>query len=206
MYLYNWQRTLVFDLIPGLKKNKTVYFKQKINNPDLLECWNFFIRFKKVRQLTYMFKATKDINLISLEGKNPLEIALDLQYFPLLKCVLEKNGKVLLLTKDNENISILNRIWASKFNIYKHLLLFIKSNNLESFFSQEHMLLLINCEVEKMVFFEKTFPGLFLKIYPHKIDNLHPKFQYVLLQHDILKKRLSQKFKPKNEKKIIVKI
>lgn len=206
MYLANWKRENIFEIIPVLKNNKTVYHKEYISNPEMLDFWNFFIRFKKVRQLTYMLKDTKNINLISIDGKNALEVALDLQYLPLLKSVLKHNSKSLFLVKDNEKNPVLNRIWSVKFNMYKQLLLFIKNNKLECFFNEEHMYLLINNDLEKMIYFEKTFPGLFLKIYPEKIDNLHPKFVYVLLKHDILKTKLSRKFKPKKDKKIIIKI
>lgn len=206
MYLADWKRTPVFELIPGLKNNKTVYFKQNIDNPELLDFWNFFIRFKKVRQLYAIFKENQKVNLISIDGKNVLETALDLEYLPLIKIVLAKKDLSLFLTKDDQGVIIFNRLWSLKFNIYKIILLFIKNNQLETFFSEKHMFSLIQSDIKKMIYFEKTFPGLFLKIYPYKIDNLYPEFQYVLLQHDILKKRLSQKFKPKNDKKVIFKI
>lgn len=206
MYLANWKRENIFEIMPVLKKNKTVYHKEYISNPEMLDFWNFFIKFKKVRQLTYMLKDTKNVNLISIDGKNALEVALDLQYLPLLKIVLNHNSKYLFLAKNNETNPVLNRIWSVKFNLYKQLLLFIKDNNLECFFTEEHMYLLINNDLEKMIYFEKKFPGLFLKIFPQKIDNLHPKFVYVLLKHDILKTKLSRRLKPKKDKKIIIKI
>lgn len=206
MYLASWKRTTIFELVPSLKKDKTFYLKQFIENPNVLDFWNFFIYFKNGRQLTHILKEYPQENFISLEGDNLLETALQINYLPFLKESLKCSNVNMFQAKNSDNLSVLDRIWSSKFSIYKEFLLYIRNHQLDFLFTQEHMFLLIESEVEKMILFEKIFPGLFLILYPNKIDFLHPHFQHVLLKHDILQSKLKRKLKRKHDKKVLLKI
>lgn len=208
MYLSSWKRTSVFELIPSLNKDKTFYLKNFIEHPQLIDFWNFFIHFKKVRYLTKMLKDNPQKNFISLEGDNILEVSLNLQYLPFLKESLKHSDIKMFQSKNNENLSVIDRIWDKniKFSIYKEFLLHIRKNQLDFLFHQEHMFSLVESDVNKMIFFEKTFPGLFLILYPYKIDALNPHFQHVLLKNDVLYTKLKRKLKSKNDKKVFLKI
>lgn len=206
MYLASWKRTPIFELVPSLKKDKTFYLKQFIENPHILDFWNFFIYFKNGRQLTHILKDNPQENFISLEGDNLLETALNINHLPFLKESLKYSTVNMFQTKNSDDLSVLDRLWYSKNSMFKEFLLHIRNHQLDFLFTPEHMFLLIESEVDKMILFEKIFPGLFLLLYPHKIDSLHPHFQHVLLKHDILQSRLKRKLKRKHDKKVLLKI
>lgn len=208
MYLSHWQRTVVFNALPCLrnKSNSTYYLKDLIPNPKNIDFWNFFIRYKKVRSMTSMVKQVSSNSLLSINGENALEIAISLNYLPLLKEVLKKVSIKCLQCTDNEDNEVVDKIFLAKFSIYREIILFIKNNKFETILSKKHMLLLINSDVEKMIYFEKALPDLFLQLYKDKIDSLHPHFQHVLLKHDILKIKLNKKLKKRHVKNLLVKI
>lgn len=208
MYLPYWKRTLIFNDIPYLKGNSdlTYHMKDFILNPENLDFWNFFIRYNKVRNMTNMVKEVAITSLLSIDGDNALEVAISSNYLPLLKEVLNKITIQNFQYVDNEGIGIIDIIFSSKFSIYKEIILFIKNNNLQNILLKKHMILLINSDIEKMIYFEKILPGLFLKLYEEKIDSLPPHFQYVLLKHDLLKIKLNKILKKKNTKKLLIKI
>lgn len=207
MYLSSWKRTHIFTTQPYLTNtNKTYYLKNFISTPNNLDFWNFFIKHKKVQHLTAMVKEVPINSLLSLEGDNALETSIVLGYLPLLKQTLNNIDIKKLSIFDSDDLTIIDKLFNQKFVIYKELILFIKKHKIQNLFSNKHMNLLVNSDINKMIYFEKTFPGLFLNLYSEKIDNLNPHFQHVLLKYDVLKIKLSRKFKKKNTKKELFKI
>lgn len=206
MYLSSWKRTVIYEKLPFLKGDNTLYSKEIIDNPNTLDFWNFFISHKKVRFMQQMAKDIPINSLISVEGENALDLSLSMNYLPLVKTILKKFPIKKINISNEEDLSIIDKSFNSKFSIYKEIMLFIKNNKSEHFFSNKHMELLSSSEIDKMIFFEKTFPDLFLNIYNKPIDSLNPHFQHVLMKNDILKKRLNKKLKKRITKKVLVKI
>lgn len=206
MYLSLWKRKQIFEKIPLLKGNKTYFEKSTIHNPHILDYWNFFVKNKKVRYMTQMVKENPINSLITEDGDNVLEVALNVNYLPLFKESISRFDLTKIDLKNEDNISVLDRIFTVNFSIYKEALTLIKKQNLEFLFNHNHMEILISGEVNKMIFFEKIFPDLFMKLYSKKIDNLHPHFQHVLMKNNLLKNRLNKKLKKKSNKKVFLKI
>lgn len=208
MYLRYWKRTIIFKVNHYLRDNDetTYYMKELVYNPELLDFWNFFVHYKKFHKMIDMIKEVGINSLISLEGDNALEIALSSSYLPLVKAVLKYTHASHFRNSEFDTITIMSKVFNSKIAIYKEILLCIKNQKIEYLFSKNDMLFLIKTDINKMIYFEKIFPGLFLKLYNEKIDSLHPHFQYFLLNYDKLKTKLSRKFKKKNIHHILNKI
>jgi hypothetical protein len=212
MFIKNWQRQEIFEKIPYLKKyktsntEKTCFTKEIIHNPTHLEYWNFFVDNKKVKYLTEMVKDVSANSLFCLNGDNAIEVAIQLKYPPLIKEVLKTIDLFQLNRLDDDSSNVFDKLFGCDLTSYKLMLDYIKEQNAQSFFSSKHMNILLSCELNKMIYFEKTFPGLFLSLFDNKIDNINPHFQHILLKRDSLFKKLNLKLRKKNNKKQLLKI
>jgi hypothetical protein len=208
MFIKNWQRQKIYEKLPFLRKDKTCFTKDFIKNPNYLDYWNFFIEHKKVKFLTEMVKDVSANSLFCLNGDNAIEVAIQLNYAPLVKEVLKSIDLFQLNRLDDESSNVFDKLFNCDFLVYKLILSYIKEQNAQLFFNDKHMSLLINCDIKKMIYFEKIFPGLFLQLYSGEYDNINPHFQHVLFKRDFLIKKLNLKLHKKNDKdkKIVLKI
>lgn len=120
MYLSSWKRTPLFTIIPSLRNNDTYYSKKYIEDPESLDFWNFFIDSRKVKQLISMLKDNPQARFISIEGDTILDTALYIQSLSLLKETLKHCNISMFISKNNDNLTVLDRIWNAKFSIYQY--------------------------------------------------------------------------------------
>ena len=204
MYLSSWKRIRLFNLYPCLDRNDNTYYsKEYISNPNYFDYWNFFVRHRMVRHMTEMVKEIPVDKLMTIDGENALDVALSASYLPLFKEVVKhiSSKRVTLISVLRLEVDYF--FFDFKFSIYKEWILFLKENNLQDNLCHEDMLLMINSDIQKAIYFERVFPGLFLLIYKNSFDTLNPLFKDVLFGNKALRQKLSRRLKNRSVGQLI---